>query len=370
MQHKVEELSTYTAIDLFAGGGGLTVGLNAAGFSVVAAVEMESFACETYKANHPKVALFPKNIRDVRGVELLKHSPSGTVDLVAGCPPCQGFSSLTSKYKTKVDPRNTLVAEMGRLVEEIKPRVLMMENVPGLSSKSAGRKHFDPLVRKLRDLGYVINDGVLQVADYGVPQSRRRLVLLAGLGFGIQLPEPSHDRKGEQDRAKWVTIAEVIQDEPSAMTLSEAKAAGGPAACDWHVVRDLSDVNRQRLKAAKPGMSWREIPVGLRPPCHQHESVGFSNVYGRMRWDAVAPSITGGCTTLSKGRFGHPDQERTISVREAAMLQTFPRTYRFNTKYMEHACSIIGNALPCKFAEALARRCLDALQDAEGVSGR
>jgi len=147
------------------------------------------------------------------------------------------------------------------------------------------------------------------------------------------------------------------------MTLNDANAAGGPMAYEWHVVRTMAALNRRRLECAKPGKGWASIPKRLRPPCHQNRNAGFSNVYGRMRWEEVAPSITGGCTTLSKGRFGHPDQARTISVREAALLQTFPQSYIFDTPYMEYACSIIGNALPCAFAEVLARACAKALTD-------
>jgi DNA (cytosine-5)-methyltransferase 1 len=123
----------------------------------------------------------------------------------------------------------------------------------------------------------------------------------------------------------------------------------------------MTERNVLRLRAATPGTSWRNIPEELRPDCHKGGYVGFPNVYGRMSWDDVAPTITGGCTTLSKGRFGHPEEERTISVREAALLQTFPDDYIFDTPFMDHVCEIIGNALPCQFAEALAQQCHTAI---------
>ena len=348
-----------TAVDVFAGGGGLTVGLKRAGFQVVGAVEIEPHAFATYKSNHPEVRAFKQDVRTMSGDSLRALAPSGTIDLLAGCPPCQGFCSLTSKYR-RVDPRNSLVREMGRLVKEAQPLAVMMENVAGLRDK--GKRLFREFVRLLSALGYVCEYDVLQAADYGVPQSRRRLVLLAGKGFRINLPEPTHSRNGQQGRHPWVTVASVIADMPEPVTLEESRTHGGPQAFDWHVVRTLSRENRRRVKAAKPGRHWRSIPKRLRPECHQDRDTGFSNVYGRMSWDQVSPTITAGFTTLSKGRFGHPEKNRTISVREAALLQTFPEDYVFDTPYMEYVCNVIGNALPCDFAEVIARQCTRALR--------
>lgn len=345
------------AVDLFCGGGGLTVGLKRAGFQVVGAVENEPHAFATYKANHPEVNVFFQDIRTVKGECLLKLAPEG-IDLVAGCPPCQGFCSLTTKYRYE-DPRNKLVWEMSRLIEEIRPKAVMMENVPGLIKK--GKDIFDLFVKKLSDLGYFCKWKVLQFADYGVPQSRHRLVLLAGYGFEINIPSPTHSKNPTKGMLPWRTVRNVIYNMPSPVTLSESIRRGGPQAFNWHVTRDLSEINKKRLKVAQPGKSRASIPRELRPTCHQTEDKGFGNVYGRMSWDNVSPTITGGCTTLSKGRFGHPDELRTISVREAAMLQTLPRDYIIATDYMDKACNIIGNALPCDFAEVLARECINTL---------
>ncbi len=351
---------TPTAIDIFSGGGGLTVGLKRAGFQVVAAVENEGHAFATFKANHPEVQAFKQDVRTVDGASLRRCSPSASIDLIAGCPPCQGFSTLTSKYRTP-DPRNELVREMGRLVDEVRPRAVMMENVPGLAAK--GSPLFTEFVAKLRSLGYRPTWDVLQVANYGVPQSRRRLVLLAGRGFEIELPAPTHSRTGANGLKPWRTVRDVIGTLGPPLGLPEAVARGGPERVDWHVVRQLSPQNVRRMKSAKPGASWTAIPNEERPKCHQNiDGHYFSNVYGRMAWDEVSVTITGGCTTFSKGRFGHPDQDRTISVREAALIQTFPRDYVFDTPYMEYVCNIVGNALPCDFAEVVAGKCLDALR--------
>ncbi|HVU47241.1 MAG TPA: DNA cytosine methyltransferase [Terracidiphilus sp.] len=356
-QKNIEE--SLTAIDLFAGGGGLTVGLKRSGFQVVSAVEIAPHAFATYKANHVEVTAYRQDIRTVDGASLTRCSPTGIVDLLAGCPPCQGFSSLTAKYR-RSDPRNSLVREMGRLIKEVKPLALMMENVPGLAVK--GKPLLDELLGVLADEGYTPTHGTLQVADFGIPQNRRRLVLLAGKGFRIELPKPTHSWNGANGLAQWVSIDGVLKGLPQPITLDKAKARGGPTFVKWHVVRSLSEDNMRRIKRAKPGNAWwHGIPKRLRPDCHKSKDAGFSNVYGRMQWGMVSPTITGGCTTFSKGRFGHPTQNRTISVYEAALLQTFPPDYVFDTPFMEHACDIVGNALPCDFAEVVGKCCAKAI---------
>lgn len=353
------EYSPMTAIDLFSGGGGLTVGLKRAGFKVVSAVEIEPHAFSTYKANHPDVKALKQDIRTIHGTDLKALSLNNEITLLSGCPPCQGFSSLTSKNK-KEDPRNLLIEHFGRLVEEIQPRAVMMENVPGLAQR--GNSLFQKFIEKLQALGYEPEYSVLQVANYGVPQSRRRLVLFAGKGFKIPIPESTHSRDGENGLKKWRDVESVIKGMEHPLTLTESRSVGGPQVCNWHIVRTLSPENKRRLRNAKPGKGWTKIPKKYRPECHKDRKAGFSNVYGRMTWDQVAPTMTGGCTTFSKGRFGHPEEDRTISVREAALFQTFPEDYIIDTPHMDHACNIVGNALPCDFAEILSRQCMKYIQ--------
>ncbi len=351
-----------TAIDLFAGGGGLTVGLKRAGFEVVSAVEREKHACATYRANHSEVRLLEQDITEVSGDDLLNLTGHEVIDLLAGCPPCQGYTSLNKEGDD--DPRNKLIFEMSRLAAEIMPRAIMMENVPGLTTK--GKDLYEELKSDLKDLGYKLDKSseVLQAADYGVPQERRRLVILAGLDFEIELPRPTHSKDAKNKLPIWKSVEDAIGGKKyigDPLTLSKAKEQGDLQRSDWHVVRDLSEQNRKRIVAAVPGQSWATIPEQLRPECHQGKYVGFTNVYGRMEWRQPSPTITGGCTTFSKGRFGHPVKNRTISVREAALLQTFPRNYLFDIPYMEHVCNVIGNALPCDFAEVLSKQCHAAL---------
>ncbi len=354
---KGKENIALTAVDLFAGGGGLTVGLKRAGFRVIGAVELDPHAFATYKTNHPEVRIFKQDIRTVKGDDLgLIYRRN--VDLVAGCPPCQGFSSLTAKYKRE-DPRNVLIREMLRIVREMGPRAVMLENVPGLALK--GKPLFNEFLKRLEDLGYIATWDVLQVANYGIPQKRRRLVLLAGLGFKIDLPKPSHSGTGKDGLAPWRTVRQALKNMPEPVTMMIAMKTGGPLSFNWHIVRNMSPLNQTRIRRTKPGKGRTLLPDDLRPDCHKGVERGFSNVYGRMSWDQPSVTITAGFTTFSKGRFGHPQEDRTISVREAALLQTFPSDYFFDTPFMDHVCNIIGNALPCDFAEALARKVYKAI---------
>lgn len=347
------------AIDLFSGAGGLTVGLKRAGFRVIAAVEVDPNIARTYQKNHPEVKLIVKDIREVTGKEILRLTGLKKIDLVAGCPPCQGFSKLTDKHH-RDDKRNQLIIEMGRIVQEIKPTVCMMENVPGLSNR--GMPLLSAFEKEIKAIDYKINRGVLQMADYGVPQSRRRLVLLAGKGFEIPLPSPTHSRVPEKKSKlkPWVKLKDILRYEIQPVTLSMANAKGGPEKFNWHVVRNLRPISLKRLRAIKPGASRLTLPKSLRPDCHKN-SKGFENVYARMTWDNIAPTMTSGCTTLSCGRFGHPQENRTISVREAALIQTFPRNYKLETDKIATACELVGNALPCKFAEVVSTQCFRAI---------
>jgi len=355
-----------TAADVFAGGGALTVGLKRAGFRIVGAVEIDSAAFSTYKCNHPEVPALKQDLRTVTG-EALKTLANQSIDLIAGCPPCQGFSSLRQAAKGR-DPRNSLVKEMGRLVAELRPRAVMMENIPGLATK--GKRLFGQLLRQLRQLGYETNWGILQAADFGVPQFRRRLVLLAGKGFSIPLPPPTHDRLGRNNLTKWKNLRDAIGGMSPPVTLRIANERGGPQLYNWHVVRNLTQRNIARLNWARPGASRAQLPRDLRPKCHRGLDKGFTNVYGRMRWDQIPVTITAGCTTPSKGRFGHPTQIRTISVREAARIQTFPDDYIFDSDYMDRVCGIVGNALPCDFAEAVARQTLKYMRKQVSAESR
>jgi DNA (cytosine-5)-methyltransferase 1 len=253
---------------------------------------------------------------------------------------------------------------MGDLIERLLPDAIMMENVPGLAAR--GKTIFKSFLRILDKLDYQYTWRIEQMADFGVPQSRRRLVLVAGHGFDIPLPTATHNRasEGGSNLRSWIPIREVIGDLGRPSLLSKTMRNGGPRIHGWHVVRDLQPQTKKRLRAALPGATWLQVDEALRPICHRNGYNGFTNVYGRMSWDEISPTITSGCTTVCKGRFGHPDRRRyTISVREAALLQTFPRDYEFATDQMDAVCELIGNAVPPRYAEKAGRAIFRALKE-------
>lgn len=358
----------WKVVDLFSGCGGLSCGLRGAGLTIAAAVERDEVAAKTYKANFPETELLVSDIRRVTAKDLLRAS-GGRVDVLVGCAPCQGFCSLTQKHR-RFDPRNKLLLDMAELASELRPAVVMMENVPGLLTR--GRRIFNRFLSQLEAAGYEHGYRIVQMADFGVPQYRRRLVLLAGRGFPVPFPEPTHSKRTTgENGSSWRTVRDAIGHLHAPTRLSIARRRGGPEAFSWHVVSDLKDVTKARLRAARPGETWLSVSESVRPICHRGGYEGFTNVYGRMSWDQTAPTITSGCTTPAKGRFGHPDRRRlTISVREAALLQTFPKAYAFETDQMEAVCQMIGNAVPPVFAEQVGRNIIKALEGRRGKAAR
>lgn len=323
------------AFDLFSGAGGLSLGLKQAGFSVVGAVEIDSLSVETYRMNHPEVCVWNQDIRSVNPAEILKVAglAPGELDLLAGCPPCQGFSTLRTRRKSKSvsDQRNDLVLEYLRFAVELAPKVIMMENVPNLIRDY----RLQAVVDGLKSLGYqmdVESVQVLDVAAYGVPQRRKRMILIASKLGIVEFARPSHYRR---------TVASAIRYLPLA-------GSSGDELHDYRQKRS-ERITRMIASVPKDGGSRDAIPAELQLKCHSR-SDGFKDVYGRMKWDDVAPTITSGCHNPSKGRFLHPEEDRAITLREAALLQSFPATYRFSlARGRELAAAQIGNALPPEF---------------------
>lgn len=328
----------YTAVDLFCGCGGMTEGLRQAGFDVIAGIELDGNAASAYKMNHKEnTTLFHKNILDVRAqdiAELLKGEP---LHLLAACPPCQGFSSMRRKNKQGAvnDPRNKLIHEFYRFADELRPVTIMLENVPALSEY----EDFKEVVDKLEQIGYAIDYKVVNVAKYGVPQRRKRLVLLGSLVGVIRIKEGSDN---------IVTVRTTIED------LESPNVTHDPI----HKIYPTHTTKVQRQIELTPhdGGSRGDLPDEYILECHKKAGIGFKDIYGRLKWDAVSSTITGGCLNPSKGRFLHPQENRTITAREAAMLQTFPKDYKFPTDIPRGALALmIGNALPPEFCKQQAQ---------------
>lgn len=332
-----------SAIDLFSGIGGLTLGLKLAGYNVIAAIENDKYAAATYTRNHKSTKLYVMDIQRVSPKKLLKDFSlkRGELDLVAGCPPCQGFSSLwtlNGSYQSNLIS-NDLVLEFCRFVDALKPKAVLMENVPGLMNDP----RFSEVTKQLRKIGYGCSSGVYDAMDFGIPQRRKRMILAGCLSGAVNL---------NHSRARIKTVKDVIHNMP----LPEFSA---DSLHNYKVKR--SDLVTSRiLHIPKDGGSRNDLPDHLKLNCHKN-SDGFSDVYGRMSWDKPAPTITGGCINPSKGRFLHPEQDRAITLREASLLQGFPKNYQFDlSKGRYHAAQCIGNAFPPKFALQHAKAFLNA----------
>lgn len=338
-----------TAIDLFSGCGGLTEGLQLAGFTVVAAVEIDDLAAETYRLNH-SAEVIEDDIRKVTGEGLLAAAglAPGELDLLAGCPPCQGFSTLRTRGKARFveDDRNDLVFQFLRLVDELRPRAVMMENVPNLARDET---RMNPILERLRELGYIADKDSVEVrdaADFDVPQRRKRMVLMTTQHEKVSFPE-------KRERTKNVGTA-----------FAQLKDVPFDDPLHHYTVPVRRDPRIQRMIEAIPldGGSRSALPPELALACHTKIN-GFHDVYGRMSWSNVSPTITSGCFNPSKGRFLHPEEHRAVTLREAALLQSFPYNYKFSMrKGRQGVATMIGNAFPPEFARWHAENVADVLR--------
>lgn len=321
------------AIDLFSGCGGLTEGMHQAKFKTEIAFEIDGLASKAYKLNHPKTNIITKDIRKVSINEVKKKLNGKTIHLLAGCPPCQGFSSIRRLNRAIPieDERNSLIMEYVRMVKALKPYTIMMENVPGLIQYDLFQNAIKILTEELK---YNVDYKVVNVKDYGVPQSRRRLVLVGSRLGKITVAEPLNEKQTVR-----ATIGELTLPEQSNDPVHKIFPIHKP-----HIQKRIE-------LTPKNGGSRKDLPKAYQLKCHEADNVGFNDVYGRLRWDDYSTTITGGCLNPSKGRFLHPEQDRNISAREAAMLQSFPRDYKFPIDIPKtNLALMIGNALPPKFS--------------------
>lgn len=329
-------------VDLFCGIGGLTKGLINSGLDVIAGFDNDSTCQYTYEHNN-YVNFNLRNIREVTGEEINDlYSPNVTKVLV-GCAPCQPFSQMRFKLKdaNKSDDKYDLLLEFGRLIKQIHPTVISMENVPQIKETSV----FKAFVKILQSNGYHIDYKVVFCPDYGIPQTRRRFVLVASLLGEIKIIPPTHHRKD-------IHVSDYIANLP------DIKAGEIDSNDPLHRSARLSEINLKRIHASIPGGTWRDWPEELRCECHKKESgKTYSSVYGRMTWEQIGPTITTQFFSYGTGRYGHPEQDRALSLREGALLQTFPPDYKFidpNKPFVfRDVARHIGNAVPVRLGEII-----------------
>jgi DNA (cytosine-5)-methyltransferase 1 len=366
------QCSRPTVIDLFSGAGGTGLGFQRAGFDIVGAVEIDPYASETYEKNlHVNVKrvdireLSPQAFRRELELDL------GELDVLVGCPPCQGFSRMRN-HKGVEDGRNDLVLRYLEYVEAFMPRFAVFENVPGLIRTEHGRKFYRLLIEGLIRLGYGLTEREEDIADYGIAQHRKRVVVIAGRDREKPLfPKQTHGKPGTQEIAEglyrpWLTVWDVVGNNkyPSLKAGENGEQTGkypnhiAPVITESRVLEFIKMVPHD-------GGGRKDVEKRFWLQCHLTHD-GHADVYGRLAWHRPANTITAGCTNLSKGRFVHPEQDRSLTAREAAALQGFPDDYVF---YGGNFASQIGNAVPPPLAYAIATL-LKAILDQEKSTRR
>lgn len=327
----------YACVDLFCGAGGLTHGLINAGVKVCAGVDLDDACRHPYEANHEGIAFHQADVAELAASTVAEWFGDAKVRILAGCAPCQPFSTYALRYqkdeKVEDDQRWSLLDHFGRLVRELLPDIVAMENVPAVTRHSV----FNNFKSTLESLGYKVWADVINCAEYGLPQRRNRTVLLASLHGDITLRDPA--------TVAARTVKDVIGELP-------VLRHGGTDKSDrLHTAARLSDLNHRRIQHSRPGGTWRDWPADLRADCHNKPSgETYPSVYGRMKYDEPAPTLTTQFYGYGNGRFGHPTQCRALSLREGALLQGFPKDYSFIPEdqpiQFKALGRMIGNAVP------------------------
>ena len=339
-------------IDLFCGIGGLTRGLMDSGFNVIAGFDIDPTCQYTYEHNN-NVPYHMQNIREIHAADLNELYTEDAIRILVGCAPCQPFSQMRFKLgeANEHDEKYNLLLEYGRLIEELHPTIISMENVPQIKKTEI----YMQFIQMLQDNGYYFSEKVVYCPDYGIPQSRRRFVLIGSLLGPIELIAPTHHRED-------VSVRNFIDHLP------HIEAGGVDPNDALHRSASLSEINLRRIRASRPGGTWRDWPEELRCPCHRKSSgKTYSSVYGRMSWDRIGPTITTQFYSFGTGRYGHPEQDRALSLRAGAMLQTFPQDYDFidpNREFVfRDIARHIGNAVPVRLGEVIGETIIRHLEE-------
>ena len=342
--------SPVSAVDLFCGAGGLTHGLIRAGVKVEAGIDIDTQAEHAFTKNNPNTKFYPWDVGRKKYPSIAKLFAKGKYRLLAGCAPCQPFSKLTQA----IDRHRSwdLLDNFGRFVARIEPELVTMENVPELAER--GEDIFNSFVDTLEDLEYHVDWKIVKCEEYGVPQFRRRLVLLASKLGELKVPQGSYRFK-----SRWRSVRHTIENLP------ELESGEEYSDDRLHGASQLSPLNLKRIKATRhDGGNRHDWPNKLVLECHKKATgEGYHSIYGRMWWDRPSPTMTTLCTGIGNGRFGHPEQDRSITLREAALLQSFPPAYEFwpaKEKLNRGAVSrMIGNAVPPRLAKALGKAIIE-----------
>lgn len=344
------------AIDFFCGGGGMTKGLMNSGINVLFGLDLNP-ACQATYENNNHIPYLNRDITQTTGQQLLEEYPALADNddlLLVGCAPCQPFSSQRRSDHEHIAVN--LLDEFGRIVEDLMPAHVLVENVPGIEKK--GSAVFTRFLELLLRSGYRYEYQIVNAKDFGVPQNRRRLILLASRLILPTLPVPTHGA----DLLPYVTVRDTIYGYPA------LEAGGVDENINNHRAANISALNMQRIMATPHDGGGRvDWPAQLMLDCHVNGHVGHTDVYGRMSWDNVSPTLTSKCFSLSNGRFGHPEQNRAISLREAAALQSFPDDYIFEGSLQEVGRQI-GNAVPVLLAQRVGEHLLAAHNEYMGVN--
>lgn len=337
---KINDIKKIEVIDLFSGVGGLTYGLRKSGLSVLAGLDNDVSCAYAYEKNN-KAKFIPADISKFDFKELNKIYSKGSIRVLVGCAPCQPFSSHAFKlHKDKRDNRWNLLDHFIRGIKIVKPDIVSMENVRGVTKTDV----FKNFVKELEKLGYEVDWKVIYAPNYGVPQNRSRLILLASKLGKILIPKETHTKD------KYITVSAIIRELPKIN-------AGEISKQDYlHQAKKLEPINKKRIIQSKPGGTWRDWDKNLLPDCYKKDSgKTYTSVYGRMKWGNVSPTITTQFTSYGSGRFGHPEQDRALSIREGALLQTFPGNYDFGDFPSSKICRHIGNAVPPQLGVVIGR---------------
>lgn len=336
-------------MDLFCGIGGLTYGIQQAGIKVVAGIDLDETCQYPYEHNN-KTIFIHKNISDVSGREIKKLLRGYDVKVLVGCAPCQPFSNHRKNKKDRKSHKDwSLLYQFARIISESNPHIISMENVPELIKEQV----FEDFVTTLKNLNYHVSYTIVNASDYGVAQNRRRLILLAAKNKNISLLPPTNIVKN-------LCVQDVIG------ALPPVKAGEVCATDRLHQSSILSEKNLERILASKPNGTWRDWPEDLILECHK-KSTGrsYSSVYGRMSWDSLAPTITTQFIGYGTGRFGHPSQNRALTLREGALLQSFPQSYEFMKENepinIRSIARHIGNAVPPRLGEIVGQSIINTL---------